>query len=187
MAFEICRALIQRGISVALVSGPCTQSFETLKLAKWKKVETAEEMNTAVQSLCKTFRPTHAIFSAAVLDFTPTARAKGKVSSARKEWTVKLKPTPKIVDEVGRRFPKIARVGFKLEAERKKTSLGTTLVRRKGYRALILNYLSEIGAKSHPTELHLPDGGVIRSSTKREAARTLVRMLPQLGKDTLAP
>ena len=163
---------------MALVTGPTDQPFAKLPLSKLVSVETTEEMHDAVLDLCRSFRPTHAVFTAAVLDFTPVRRLKGKVSSKLKTWTIHLKPTPKIIDEVARKFPKIKRVGFKLEWEgagsRRKETLARRLLGGKGLDAVCINYLSEIqqaGKGGHPAYLFSSDGKSFRADSKAEIAR----------------
>jgi len=176
LAFELCRELKRRGIAVALVCGPSEFPFESLRLRHLDRVETAEQMRAAVLRRCRGFVPTHAVFAAAVLDFVPARREKGKVSS-RARWIVELKPTPKIVDAVGRAFPGTRRFGFKLEWERPGEQavvrLGRRLLRTKGLEGVCVNYLSEIRGKRHPAVLFLRDGRSLRLRGKRAIARAL--------------
>ncbi len=151
LAYEIIRALGRGNAEVAAVLGPTCLDFSKVKLRKLRNVETMEEMRKEMLSCCRTFRPDVVVFAAAVLDFQPVKR-KGKVSS-RGSWTLKLHPTPKIVDEVARRFPRIERIGFKLEWERKSLAqarrLGEKLMKQKKYKGLCLNYLSDIRSEKH--------------------------------------
>jgi phosphopantothenoylcysteine decarboxylase/phosphopantothenate--cysteine ligase len=175
LAYELCRRLTRQGLEVALVSGPSAQPFEKLALDEWHAVETTREMRDAVMRTCREFRPDFAVFSAAVLDFEPTRLRAGKVSSGVKQWQLTLKPTPKIIDEVARRFPKIKRIGFKLEwerpSEKRVHALAEQTLREKGYEALCLNFLADISGKEHPAFLLSRDGDVARAANKAEIAR----------------
>jgi len=55
-----------------------------------------------------------AIFSAAILDFKPKQRTDSKVESG-KEWTIKLVPTPKVIEKVIGKHSDLFVVAFKLE------------------------------------------------------------------------
>lgn len=156
LAYEICKHLKKAGFEVHAVLGPSHFPFESLRLGTCRRVETIHEMRAEVMRLCHRKKPTAAIFSAAVLDFIPARTAKGKVSS-RSSWTVRLVPAPKIIDEVGNKFPKIRRVGFKLEARATsrpaREKLGRALLKKKNLDAICVNYLSEIRGRRHPALL----------------------------------
>ena len=175
LAYELCRQLCRRGVEVVLVCGPTTQPFKKLKLAEWIPVDTTEEMQRAVMSLCRSFRPHFAVFSAAVLDFVPDKRRAGKVSSQKKKWQITLRPTPKIIDEVRDRFPNIRRIGFKLEARRGSDRESARLIQHsfkvKKLDALCLNFLSEIKEGKHPAQLITKEGETYSAGSKREIAR----------------
>lgn len=181
MAFAICRALLRQKMKVAVVSGPTTQPWDKLSLARCAKVETFEEMRETVLINCERFRPDVAVFAAAVLDFSPGSIEKEKVSSSRKTWTIRLVPNPKIIDEVGKKFPLIKRIGFKLEWDRPSDKtvrqMGEAYLKRKQLKALILNFLSEIGTKGHPTYLFTPEGLVDRVETKNETASWIAQYI----------
>jgi phosphopantothenoylcysteine synthetase/decarboxylase len=181
LAYVLCKMLIKRGVEVALVSGPSSQPFEKLSLAEWTPIETTEEMHAAVMKLCKKFRPDFGVFTAAVLDFTPEKTRVGKVSSSVKRWEVKLKPTPKIIDDVGKKFPSVKKIGFKLEWKRgreKATKLfAMKNIRAKKLDALCLNFLSEIRDGRHPAQLITKEGDVEPVSSKREIASWIARYI----------
>lgn len=180
LAFEVCRALQGAGAEVALVSGPCCQPFDKLRLKHWRPVETTEEMHREVLRLCRSFRPDCAVFAAAVLDFRPARVARGKLSSKTRSWTLRLVPTPKILDDVGRRHPRIRRIGFKLEWDAKRgkarDDFARALIEKKGLAGLCLNFLPEIGGGRHLAYLY--DGAAlapVTATTKKEIARWIVR------------
>ncbi len=55
------------------------------------------------------------IFTAAVADFQPEKVYKGKLSSRIKQLDLKLMPTPKMVEEVRKKYPQLKTVTFKYE------------------------------------------------------------------------
>ncbi len=180
LAFELCQRLHKAGAEVTLISGPCCQPFGELGLKRWICVETADEMHAEVMKQCRASRPDYAVFAAAVLDFQPVSVGKGKTSSSS-GWTLKLKPTKKIIDDVGKRFPAIKRVGFKLEwkaqASAARDRFARANMKKKGLDALCLNYLSEISGKKHPAYLYSGEGKPVLAGTKSQIASWITRLV----------
>ncbi len=179
LAQHLCAELIGKGVKTALVSGPCPADFKPLKLTKWKPVETHGEMLNEVLSLCRTFKPHFVIFSAAVLDFEPQTRAKGKTSS-KAQWTIHLKPTKKIMEEVRKKFPGVQRVGFKLEAgtmnEKKAVAFAEKKMREQDLWTLCLNYRDDVGHGKHKALVYGPEGHTI-ARNKSAIARAIVKTI----------
>jgi len=152
LGFLLAQKLIQRGAEVVLIAGPCSQPFEELKLKKLIWVETADEMLKETLKSCKALKPNFAVFSAAVLDFRPEQCQIQKVRS-QSEWKITLIPNPKIIDEVGRLFPQINRIGFKLETQkpeaRKILQTARSLIDEKKIQGVCINFLQDIGSKRH--------------------------------------
>lgn len=173
LGFEICQALEKSGFKVIAVVGPCEAPFEKLKKTKVFQVETVQEMHKAVMRGCKEFSPQFAVFSAAVLDFSPGKKESGKVSS-KNSWNLKLVPTPKIIDDVNKRFPQIKKVAFKLEWKSPSMKAARAFAMKnmqdKSAEALVLNYLSDIKGKNHPAFLFTRDGSCVRAYSKKAIA-----------------
>lgn len=177
MAFELARELCRLGCRTAVVAGPTQQPWKSLKLASLQSVETYEQMQRSVLKTCRTFRPHVVIFAAAVLDFAPK-RQPHKVSS-RKPWNLTLYPTPKILDEVQAYFPKILRVGFKLETLKRADPIkfAHAYRKKKGLSLLCLNYLADIGRKSYFAYLVSETGENYRMRSKRAAAKKIAQLM----------
>jgi phosphopantothenoylcysteine synthetase/decarboxylase len=186
LAFALCEKL-SKSFDVALVIGPTGFEFGKLDLKRRVRVETNQEMRAAVLALCRSFRPDVAIFSAAVLDFEPVLRRKGKVSSKEKHWTVELRPAPKIIDEVSQRFPEIRQIGFKLETKKRQglalRRFAAQTIQQKKLEGLCVNFLSEVGATSHHAYLFTKAGELTRAKTKQEIASWIAKHIPRHGKD----
>lgn len=185
LGFRIAQALLRKKMEVFVVTGPTHQPFARLPLKGLVQIETAAEMSKAVEFACKKFKPQFAIFSAAVLDFQPQKKLAGKVSSKKKDWTVRLVPTPKIIDEVGKRFPKIKRVGFKLEWDSRSGKLledfAQELIENKALTAVCVNFLSQIRGKSHPCWLFERDKKAKKLRNKREIATALAALVDRFS------
>jgi len=181
LARQICEKFKRRKVEVAAVIGPTPLDFESLKLKKLVRVETAEEMQRAVLKLCEDFKPDAAVFSAAVLDFAPEKKVTGKVTSQKQTWVIRLHPTPKILDEVGNRYPSIRRIGFKLETSRRmgraRERFARTYLIEKGLEGLCLNYLSEVKGAKHLAYLFEPGIPPKTAHSKAEIANWIVKRL----------
>ncbi len=181
LGFHLSRALTKSGIEVLAVVGPTQQPFSKLPLKKLVEVETAEQMAAATLRLCRTFKPDYAIFAAAVLDFKPRKVFSGKVSSQKRNWKIELVPTPKIIDQVGLLYPKIKRIGFKLEWEPRTRNeilrFAQDLLIRKQLHAVCLNFLPQIKGGSHPLWLVTGKGKVKKLLNKDQIAKALADLV----------
>ena len=106
----------RRGAKAVLVYGPGQASP-----APWldvRLVETGEDMVKAVELVLEEGPVSYALSVAAVADFAPTERAEQKISTAGlQELTVKLVPTPKILDLIRARAPNATLVAFKASSQ----------------------------------------------------------------------
>lgn len=181
LGYLTARELLRRGVEVLAVVGPTNFEFEKLKGIHLTRVETADDMYDAVLKLTRKYRPQFAVFAAAVLDFAPAFKVKGKVSSQKKSWTLKLVPTPKIIDAVGKEFPKVKRIGFKLECNKmtlpKAIQFAQANIEKKRLDALCLNFLSAINAKQHPAILMKKSGAYQVLKTKTEIAKHISKVV----------
>ena len=91
-----------------------------------------EELAALVEREATTRKYDVMIHSAAVADYTPVRPFHGKIRSQKKDLSIKLEPTPKIVDEIRRYDPSIFLVTFKLEVNCEKSKLIEA-----GYRSMI--------------------------------------------------
>lgn len=178
LGYLVCKELVRQGVDVYAVVGPTAQPFAELKLKKLVQIETNEQMMKSVLQICKNTKPDWAVFSAAVLDFVPAKKASGKVSSKNKSWNIALKATPKIIDVVKKRYPKIKRVGFKLEWEKLRGEtlrhFAAKIIEARRLELLIVNFLREVETKNHRAVLFDKDLNVTELGTKQGIAKSLV-------------
>ena len=186
LGFKIAQAFLRKRIEVFVVTGPTHQPFSGLPLKGLVQIETAAEMSKAVKLACKGFKPHFAVFSAAVLDFQPKKVLAGKVSSKNQDWVVRLVPTPKIIDEVGMQFPKIKRIGFKLEWDSKRgrnlQEFAMDLIEKKALTAVCVNFLSQIRTDSHPCWLFEKDKKAKKLRNKKEIATALADLVVRFSR-----
>ncbi len=180
LAYEVCCQIRRRGNPLVAVIGPSGLPFEKLRLNELSRVETNDEMRREILRLCRSFKPTAAVFSAAVLDFAPELLVSSKVTSST-PWNIRLVPTPKIVDEIGVKFPWIRRIAFKLESERlgkkARSDFGFHYLKSKGLHGLCLNFLADVNDKSHRAYLFDENGFITEVHTKREIASWIAKKI----------
>jgi len=111
MGYAIAEEAFKRGAKVTLVSGP--SNLIPPSGINLIKVRTAQEMYKAVK---KNFGKSDVlIMAAAVSDFAPQKVFSVKLKKESAELNLKLKPTPDILEEMGRIKGKKVLVGFALE------------------------------------------------------------------------
>jgi phosphopantothenoylcysteine decarboxylase / phosphopantothenate---cysteine ligase len=110
MGYAIAEAALRRGAHVLLVSGPT--AIAPPGAAELTRVETAEEMRTAVLKLLP--ESTVVIKTAAVTDFRPKAAAGQKIKR-KGPMTLELEPTADILAELARAKSSQIVIGFAAE------------------------------------------------------------------------
>lgn len=187
LGFLLSKELVQKSVEVVAIVGPNPQPFSQLPLKKLIQVETAQEMLEETLRMCHRFKPQVAVFSAAVLDFAPQSPQKIKVSSKTKRWVLELLPNPKVIDEVGKHFPQIQRIGFKLEWKIRKSralnNFAQKVIKEKKLNALCINFLPLISKKKHPLWIFSERKLEGHASTKRQAAKRLAHFIQQVAKN----
>jgi len=113
MGFALAQAASFRGAKVTLISGP--SFLEPPTGVKFISVKTASKMRDQVKKNLK--RADCLLMAAAVSDFTPEKTELTKVKKDQAELVLKLKRTPDILKEAGKKKGKKVLVGFSLETE----------------------------------------------------------------------
>ena len=178
MGYAIARALAVRH-EVVLVSGPVQLSPP--RNVEFVSVETAREMRTEV---VRRFAESDAVvMCAAVADYRPARRIRGKIRKDGQPRRLDLVPNPDILAELGRRKrPGQVLVGFALEAGRGLTAARRKL-RAKHLDAIFRNEIGTMGAPSVRGELIEADGNVtpIRNLSKERVAKLIEKLIGKLG------
>jgi phosphopantothenoylcysteine decarboxylase/phosphopantothenate--cysteine ligase len=113
MGVALAENALARGAEVTLVYGPGTA--KPPRGANVIPIETTEDMLEAVVNELKATKHHAAILTAAAADYGATDRKMEKTPSGKGEWVIKLKPLPKVVENVKKVDPSIHLVGFKAE------------------------------------------------------------------------
>lgn len=113
MGFTIAEEAKRRGAEVTLISGPT--HLTPPKGCNFIGVSSAEEMLSAV---LRYFEDADCVIAtAAVSDFAPEVKEEQKIKKTGKELTLRLVPTPDILEELGKRKGDRILVGFAAETE----------------------------------------------------------------------
>jgi phosphopantothenoylcysteine decarboxylase/phosphopantothenate--cysteine ligase len=147
MGHALARAAADRGGTVTLVTGPTTLSPpEGVEVVH---VETAEEMNKAVQARRDT--ADLVLMAAAVADYTPAETAPEKLKKDKDDLVLHLRRTPDILKTLGdNKRPDQVLVGFAMETGNGLENAQRKL-REKNLDWIVLNDLTEEGAGFGPS------------------------------------
>jgi len=139
MGYAIAEAALRRGARVLLVTGPT--AIAAPEAATVKRVETAEEMRTAVLKFLP--ESTVVIKAAAVADFRPKETATQKIKR-KGPITLELEPTSDILAELSRLRTSQVVVGFAAETENVLENARKKLA-SKAVHAIVVNDVSREG------------------------------------------
>jgi len=181
MGIAIAEEALSRGAEVTLVHGPGTAvpPMEAKKIP----VETTQEMYEVVVSELKSKKYDIALAVAAVADWAPEEQYDYKVpTSTTAEITVKLKPTPKIIDAVKKISPDTFLVAFRAEYNLSDEKLIQSAYERLKKAKADLIAANDIGRKGvgfgyDTNEIFIVDANKkvvhVPLATKREVAKRL--------------
>jgi phosphopantothenoylcysteine decarboxylase/phosphopantothenate--cysteine ligase len=169
MGYAITRAALRRSAEVTLISGPSLLSQP--RGVKFISVETAVDMFDAVNQELPS--STVLVMSAAVSDFMPAEKAEEKIEKSE-ELLLRLRQTPDIISEIGKRKDRPFIIGFaaetgsKIERARKK-------LKEKNMDMIILNDVTKAGSG-----FDVDTNSVVILDREKEIS------LPLLSKDSVA-
>jgi phosphopantothenoylcysteine decarboxylase/phosphopantothenate--cysteine ligase len=177
MGFAIAAEAKGRGAHVTLVHGPV--DVEPPSVDSVKSVTTAREMRSAV--LRAFGRCDALIMAAAVADFTPVTRRKGKIKRRSGSQMLVLEPTADILAEASKRRKKQVVVGFALETDAPEAN-AKRKGKEKGCDYIVLNRIGKgTGFRTDTNRITVFKGGrrVLSTDlvTKEQAASHLVDII----------
>jgi phosphopantothenoylcysteine synthetase/decarboxylase len=168
----IAGAALAAGAEVTFVYGTeslVPQPHPALRLVE---VETVSDLLAALERELAA-RPHDAIVHLmAVLDYEPAEYLPEKTASGKREWVIRLKPTPKVIALLKEWAPGAVLVGFKLEDSLPDAELIATaqaLARKTAAGFVVANNLAEIEQGRHRALLVAPSGTVLAEVVGKEA------------------
>ena len=184
----IARELSARGASVHLLLGPTRIQAPELPGGRVTSFVTFDDLHRLIREEVGSGRYDALVHAAAVSDYRPVEEVVGKIPSGEEELVIRLRRTPKIVDEVKTLDPGILLVKFKLECGRSEEEL-LRIARESGARSaadlVVANDLSQKQGGRHVAFLLSGGGPARRVETTSELAGALAEELTALlaGKD----
>ena len=176
----IARTAAARGAAVTLLMGPGRALPTAADRAAMRVVDlvTYDDLRAAVRAEVGGGAYDAMIHTAAVSDFRPLSEEKGKLPSGEEELVIRLRSTPKIVDEVKPLDPSILLVKFKLEVGRTEAELLQIAAEsraRSDAELVVANDLTSISGEGHAAYLLDASGLLARTATTEELADRLLR------------
>lgn len=184
----IARELAGRGAAVHLLLGPGTVAPPELDGGRVTRFVTFDDLHRLVRREVGSGRYAALVHAAAVSDYRPVEETTGKIPSGDEELVLRLRRTPKIVDEVKGLDPGILLVKFKLESGRTEAEL-LQIARTSGERSradlVVANDLSQKRDGRHVAYLVTGPEAPRRVETTRDLAVELADALAErlAGKD----
>lgn len=140
---------LARGWEVDVVHGPMSVVPAAHERLRCHPVPWLQDLEPTLRAMSASGSAYSVVFHAmAVLDYAPEQVMADKRPS-NLPWTLKLVPTPKVIDHIGTWFPRASLVGFKLEAHVPEVELrarAAMLARRCGARIVVANLLEWVTA-----------------------------------------
>lgn len=182
MGIALAREAHLRGARVTLIYGSGTEPVPAY--LNVKRVETSKQMLEAVEKeikSCDVF-----ISAAAVSDFS-TSQAKSKIDSRRGALTLKLEPTPKILERVKKQ--KVFKVGFKAlygVSEKELLSAARSSLKEYALNLVVANDVAKGIFGGNESEVYILDEKKVthvqRSDKSRVAENILDEVAAKLGR-----
>lgn len=180
MGSALAKAAQRMGAKVTLIAGPQTAPIP--QKVEAVRVQTALEMAEAAVRLAPS--ADLIIGAAAVADYRPKEKQKGKIRSGGGTWELELTPNPDVLAGAVKANPKAVAIAFAAEPD-ESLEVARAKIVRKGVTAIAVNDISrnEIGFDSPNNELTLlwKDGQTEKSGLKSKyecAAWLLTRLAP---------
>ena len=177
---EIARAAARAGAEVTLLLGPGRVAAGASERLRVIDFETFDDLHALVRHHVGSRGYDVLIHTAAVSDYRPVAEATGKIPSNKEELVIRLRRTPKIVDEVRSLDPLITLVKFKLEVGRTEAELLQIAANsrdRSDADFLVANDLERITEGVHPAVILDRHGVIGHAGTNHELAEALAGVL----------
>jgi phosphopantothenoylcysteine synthetase/decarboxylase len=181
----IARAVAERGAEVVLLLGPGRALPSSDDRARLRIIDfvTFDDLHALVREHVGSRSYDSLVHTAAVSDYRPAQEERGKLPSGEDELVLRLRPTPKIVDEVRPLDPDILLVKFKLEVGRTEDELlaiAEASRARSDADMVVANDLSRMDRERHPAVLMDRQGVRARVETTAELAE---RLADELAKE----
>ena len=174
MGFACAESAVRKGHRVTLVTGPT--GLPDPKGVRTVRVVSAREMLRAAKEVYPEVEAV--IATAAVSDYRPARRARGKRKKGKKEISLPLVRNPDILATLGRKKGNRVLIGFALEVRNARAN-ALKKCREKNLDWIVLNGPSSLGAEKMNAAIYR-EGRLEKKFTnagKRRVADWLIRLL----------
>ena len=137
--------LISAGAKVTIIYGPGTE--KPPRGARIINITSSKEMEDAAKKELKQKRWDVVIMAAAISDYVPENPSKTKIKGDKKSLTIRLKKTPKIIDQVKKLQKDVLLVGFKAETNLTQSSLVKSAQKKLEQTGADLIIANDIGSR----------------------------------------
>jgi len=178
----IAKEALKRKAKVTLLLGPGRVFIQKMPFLKIITFKFFDELYNLMKKEISSKKYDIVIHSAAVSDFRPTKVYQSKISSKRKELLIKLRPTPKIVDQIKKWDRNIFLVKFKVEYSTKKKKLLEIAYKsmlKSNADLIVANDLKKIKDKIHKAFIIDREKRVISCQNKEEIAKKLLDFIEE--------
>ena len=178
----IARRLAARGAAVTLLLGPgrAVPTAHDREALTVQPFTTFDDLHGLVRHALKSGACDVMIHTAAVADYRPAEVREDKIPSGSSELVIRLRPLPKIVDEVKALAPSVYLVKFKLEVGRTREQL-IEIARHSRERShadlIVANDKATFAPGRHPALILDAVGIVAETGTQEEMADRLAEIL----------
>lgn len=174
----LAEELYRFGLKVIVVSG--SSQIRPHVASEIHAVLTTDEMENAIKSCLKKHKFEAAAFTASVLDFEPTSKQGGKISSKQSELQISMKPTKKLISLVTSELK--AKIACKLltkSSAKEESKIVDEYFSKHGLTGVLSNFLEDVSSTSHEARFFEGSRSTSKSvqaiSGKRSTARALCR------------
>ncbi len=173
-AILLAEQLSRLGAKPTLLLGPGQANNKLSNNIKLKRYVFFDELKNLLAAELRTKKYDLMIHSAAVSDYLPKTKFKGKIGSCKKFLNLKLTPAPKLINLIKEIDPAITLVGFKYEPNSPKSrllGLANKLLKNSGADLVVANTSTQKGRYL----AYILDRKKI--STRAEGKKDLIRKL----------
>ncbi|MEQ9412125.1 MAG: phosphopantothenoylcysteine decarboxylase [Fuerstiella sp.] len=174
MGYSLAQAAVDAGHEVILVTGPV--DLEVPAGVRVTRIETTDELRMSCLEL---FPSCHGIIAtAAVCDYRPRQRVRGKITKTGEPIVLELVETSDVLAELGGQKGPRWVVGFALESQDPRNNAMRKL-RMKQCDCIVLNDTSAISSLDNRVEVLSPNAETLAEfqGLKTEVARRLIRFI----------
>lgn len=179
LGYYVAKEASREGADVLLLMGPGRVNFSGREKFKIERFKYFEEIFSFLKREISTGKYDCLIQSAAIPDYVPKSRLKGKTKSGKANFNIEFKPTVKIIDQVKKWDSKIFLVKFKLEVDKAKEELldiSFDAMKKSDADLMVANEMKEI-SDNHRAYIINKNREIIEVRKKDKIAKEILKQI----------